>query len=199
MFLKQTSCLFPRENQKVEESLKSLNELQQVNSVKYLGVEVDCNLSWDNHVKQLCRSLSFKVHALRRLSSILNKQLLNTVYKTTIQPCIDYACSVWGNCSDKNRNLILKLQRRAARIVTKQIDYTVSSSELFSELHWQPFEKRRDYFLSILAYQCVHGLAPSRLSNEIEMYFDRHGLNTRNADSLNVVLPKPNIETFKQS
>ena len=40
-------------------------------------------------------------------------------------------------------------------------------------------------------------LAPTRLCNEIEMYFDRHGLNTRNANSLNVVLPKPNIEMFK--
>ena len=69
-------------------------ELRQVNSVRYLGVEVDCNLLWENHVKLLCRSLSFKVHALRRLSSILNKQLLNTLYKTTIQPCIDYGCSV---------------------------------------------------------------------------------------------------------
>ena len=37
------------------------------------------------------------------------------------------------------------------------------------------------------------------LCNEIEMYFDRHGLNTRNANSLNVVLPKPNIEMFKQT
>ena len=31
------------------------------------------------------------------------------------------------------------------------------------------------------------------------MYFDRHGLNTRSANSLNVVLPKPNVTLFKQS
>ena len=37
------------------------------------------------------------------------------------------------------------------------------------------------------------------MCNEIEMYFDRHGLNTRNANSLNVVLPTYNIEMFKQS
>ena len=30
----------------------------------------------------------------------------------------------------------------------------------------------------------VNGLAPDRLGNNIEMYFDRHGFNTRNADSL---------------
>ena len=51
----------------------------------------------------------------------------------------------------------------------------------------------------MLIYKCIHGTAPTRLCNEIEMYFDRHGLNTRNANSLNVVLPKPNIEMFKQT
>ena len=103
------------------------------------------------------------------------------------------------NSSEKNRNLIHKLQKRAARIITKQFDYSVSSTVLFRELKWQLFENRRDYFLSILAYKCIYGLAPSRLCDEIEMYFERHGINTRNYDSLNAVLPKPNSEIFKQS
>ena len=50
----------------------------------------------------------------------------------------------------------------------------------------------------MLMFKCIRGIAPPRLSNEIEMYFDRHGLNTRNANSRNVVLPKPNVTLFKQ-
>ena len=48
-------------------------------------------------------------------------------------------------------------------------------------------------------YKCIHGHAPDRLCNEIEMVFDRHGMNTRNANSLKVTIPKPNIECFKRS
>ena len=174
--------------------------LKQVNCVRYLGVNVDCCLTWDYHVKQLCKILAYKVLSLRRLSSTLNTPVLNVLYKTTIQPCIDYACSVWGNCSAKNRKLILRIQKRAARIVSKQFgSFEVNSAELFNELKWQSFETRRDYFLNMLMYQCIHGTAPARLCNEIEMYFDRHGFNTRNANSLNAVLPKPNVEMFKQS
>ena len=40
-------------------------------------------------------------------------------------------------------------------------------------------------------YKCIHGHAPDRLCNEIEMVFDRHGMNTRNANSLKVTIPKP--------
>ena len=94
----------------------------------------------------------------------------------------------------------MRLQKRAARHVTSNYDYNnISGLDLMKNLSWQTFEDRRDYFLSTLMYQCVHGLAPSRLCNEIEMYFDRHGLNTRNANSLNVVPLKPNIQLYCQS
>jgi len=176
------------------------NQIQQVDCVKYLGVYVDCNLLWDNHVKQLCKSVSYKLFSLRRLSTSFDTPILNVLYKTTILPCIDYACSVWGNCSVKNRELIYRLQKRAARIVLKKFNpMEVESTEFIRNLKWQSFEKRRDYFLNVLMYKCIHGNAPERLCNEIEMYFDRHGFNTRNADSLNVVVPKPQIELFKQS
>ena len=48
-------------------------------------------------------------------------------------------------------------------------------------------------------YNCIHGHAPIRLCNSIDMVFDRHPMNTRFANSLNVVIPKPNIEFFKSS
>ena len=48
-------------------------------------------------------------------------------------------------------------------------------------------------------FKCIHGIAPDRLCNEIEMVFDRHGVNTRNANSLKVTVPKPNLECFKRS
>ena len=34
--------------------------------------------------------------------------------------------------------------------------------------------------------------------NELDMVYERHDHNTRNADSLNVVVPKPNLECFKR-
>ena len=107
---------------------------------------------------------------------------------------------MWGNCSSKNREFIHRIHRRASRIVTKHFGARdISASKLFKDLKWQYFETRRDYFVNMLMYRCIHGSAPVRICNEIEMFYDRHGFNTRNSDSLNVVLPKPNTELFKQS
>ena len=57
------------------------------------------------------------------------------------------------------------------------------------------FEQRRYFFLACNMYKCVNGLAPEKLLNNTEMYFDRHGFIHRNADSH----PQPNMECFKQS
>ena len=129
-----------------------------------------------------------------------NRLKFDTLYKTTIQPSLDYASSVWGNCSVNSRKALFRLQKRAARIVSNNFDYINSHGEdIVKQLSWQTLEQRRDFYLACLMYKCVHGRAPSRLCNDIEMYFDRHGINTRNADSLNVVFPKPNVDCFKHS
>ena len=44
-------------------------KLKQVNSARYLGVIIDCHLTWDEHVKQLCKNVAYKIFSLRRLSS----------------------------------------------------------------------------------------------------------------------------------
>ena len=95
---------------------------------------------------------------------------------------------------------LLRTQKRAARIVKNNFNYEETSGiDLMKNLSWPNIEQRRDYFLAKLMYKCVNGLAPLRLCNEIEMYFDRHDFNTRNANSLNVIVPKPNLNSYKQT
>ena len=48
------------------------------------------------------KMLKPKVGIISRLRHILNKNLLNIVYKTIIQPHIDYAITLWGSSSISN-------------------------------------------------------------------------------------------------
>ena len=173
--------------------------IEQVHSIRYLGIEIDDKLLWNNHVRQLTKQLGCKIYLLQKMRKFVNQNVLNFLYLTLIQPCIDYASSVWGHCSSKSLDNLLRLQKRAARVVKSNYDYVNSyGDDLIKELKWKSFEQRRDYFLATLMYKCVYGLAPTRMVNEIEMVCDRHSHNTRSADSLNVVIPKPNRACFKK-
>ena len=121
------------------------------------------------------------------------------LYFSLVQPIIDYACSVWGQCSNNAIDKLSRLQKRAARVVTGNFDYTSSHGEVIvRDLHWQSFQQRRDYFIATMMFKCIHGLAPTHMINELEMVCERHAYSTRNADSLNVVVPKPNLACFKR-
>ena len=174
--------------------------LENVQHIRYLGLEIDENLTWEHHIKGVTKSISAKLNLLSKLAYTLSESMLIKLYLTTIQPCIDYGISVWGNTNNKNKTVIHRLQKRAARIVTNNFDYNaIHGEDIIKQLSWKLFDKRRDYAIACLMFKCFHGTAPSRLCNEIEMVFDRHGYSTRNSDSLNIVPPKVNVKIMKTS
>ena len=60
-------------------------------------------------------------------------------------------------------------------------------------------EERRDYFLAILMFKSIHGLAPAYLCNQVVMNFDVNGYDDKGTDSMNVYLPKFKTDIDKNS
>ena len=59
------------------------------------------------------------------------------LFNALIKPILEYCCTVWGNCSVKNLQRLLQLQKRCARLI---LDATIndSSVERFDKLEWLP-------------------------------------------------------------
>ena len=49
------------------------NKIVFVNKAKYLGLLVKDDLSWDDRILQLCKTMNFYVHVLWRLNKIFPK------------------------------------------------------------------------------------------------------------------------------
>lgn len=126
--------------------------------------------------------------------------MLNKLYRTSIQPCLDYAISVWGHGSQSNRLLIQRMQHKAARIVMGNFDYINTRGEdLVKQLGWQTAEQRRTYFIATLMHKCINGAAPVRLMDELVMSADTHVIPTRLAANGNVHIPEPKCELYRNS
>ena len=76
--------------------------LKQERSMKYLGVYLDQNLSWNEQCDKLCVHIAGKLAVLRRIRSFVKPDLQKLLFEKTIQPVFDYACTVWGNTSQGN-------------------------------------------------------------------------------------------------
>ena len=141
-----------------------------------------------------------KLAVLNRLRKVLNKALLHKQFISCIQTCIDNAVSVWGSCSEQTKDLICRLQRRAARIIAGNFDFiNTRGADLMKDLGWQTLDIRRDYFISTLMYKCIRGNAPVRLTNELIMTADTHDCNTRASTRGVLQVPKPSSELFRNS
>ena len=188
------------EGSKTLDIIRHNEKLDQVSNTPYLGTQLDCKLKWDHHVLKLCKNVSYKLSLLNRLRNTFDKNVLNHLYLSIIQPSMDFAISVWGYCSDANKEMVTRLQHRAARIVTGNRDYiNVRGADLVKEMGWQTIDQRRNYFTATLMYRCINGIAPQRLINELVMSCDTHDIPTRFSENNNVQVPQPNYEIFRRS
>ena len=160
--------------------------LELVENAKYLGMFINCDISWDF----LCQTTYYHISLLRRLCRIFPKNLLLQVYKGYIQPRLDYGITLYGSSTQKNIDLVQRVQNHAARLIMGNFDYINSRGiDLVKSLNLYTIRERRDYFFLTLMFKAIHGIAPNYLSDRIDMHFDIYGYDTREAGSMNVYLP----------
>ena len=136
----------------------------------------------------------------RRLRKILPSALLLNIYKTYVQSKIDYGLSIWGCTTEVNLNRVQRIQNLLARIICNNFDYIHSRGiDLVRSLKLQTIRERRDYFLCVLMFKCIHGLAPHYLSNDVTMHVDIHGYDTRSAENMDLYIPRCAKEIYKRS
>ena len=97
--------------------------LSQVRDCPYLGIQLDQCLKWGAHILNLCKKFASGLSVLNRLRNILSREMLSRQYFLCIRPIIYYAISVWGICLKQLKDMITRLQHRAARIVTGIFDF----------------------------------------------------------------------------
>ena len=125
-------------------------QIEWVNKAKYLGLLVKDDLNWYDHILQPSKSMNYYVHVLRTLNKIFPKQLLLRIYKSYIQPKLDYGLSIWGYTTKRNLDRVQRIQNFCARIICKNYDYiNTRGTDHVESLGIQTICQRRYYFLKV--------------------------------------------------
>ena len=86
---------------------------------KLLGVNLDKNLTFNEHVSALCKKAGNKVTALSRLVKFMLLQKRRILLKTFIESQFSYCPLIWMFCSRKLNRRINHIHERALRLVYK--------------------------------------------------------------------------------
>ena len=167
-------------------------DIECVQSARYLGIYPDSNLKWSDHISHLCSTISPKIGLLGRLKHLLPPECVKLVYKSIIQPHIDYCITVWGFADNKYINKVQSLQNRAARIITGKYDWSTRGIDLVKELGWQNVRERRDYFTALLVHKAIHNNAPAMIQDLFTLSNEINLRQTRSTEANTLYVPRVN-------
>ena len=132
---KTNSMLGKRLAKKMEQSTLQLQvnstELEQMNSHILLGVTIDSQLTFDQHVENLCTKLSQRIVVLRKIRHFLPLDQRKLCDQADNAVCIN---RIWTSCSVENMQKVFKLQKCAACVILG-----ANTKENSVQLDWVPF------------------------------------------------------------
>ena len=107
-------------------------KLKRVDKTKFLGVTIDENLSWKNHIDGITKTISRNIGMINKLKFIIPERILHTLYCTLVLPYINYGILIWGKACKTYLEKIHKLQKWAVRIISNS-HYRSHSAPFFSK------------------------------------------------------------------
>src|SRR5205814_3320991 len=125
-------CLFTKKRKIPNIELNLGNDsLQQSSELKILGVQFDCRLNFQSHVREkirIIKAISNRLHSTIALSYGPNSNFINISYRALILPIISYAIPVWKSILKFRfiRNKLNSLQRLWALRATRSFRSTAS-------------------------------------------------------------------------
>ena len=150
-----------------------------VHEISFLGVILDDNLTWNQHVSQICKKMARSIGVLSKIN-YLPVNILKAIYHTLITPYLSYCNIVWGFTSNKNINYIYLLQKRAVRIITHS-SFLSPTAPIFKDLSILPIQKMITLQCGTFMFSCHNNCLPIKLQKYFVFNSSFHSYYTRNS------------------
>lgn len=169
--------------------------LMEETSTKYLGVDLQANLTWNQHVNRVTKKANNMLGFLRRNLRYASEETKTQAYVSMVRSNLDYCCTIWNLYQQGQKYQVEMVQRRAARFVTNRFRNTSSVSDMLDHLGWETHETRRTKLQLAVFYKIVHALIAIPASS----YLTPANTRTRAAHSMKYQHYPTSTDCFKFS
>ena len=110
------------------------NSFAVTNQTKFLGIIIDDQLKFSNHLQIVSLKLSKNVGIIYRLKTCIPQKVLIQLYYSLVYPYLSYCVNIWGSTYDAHVKPIEILQKKIVRLITNS-SYYAHTTPLFRELN----------------------------------------------------------------
>ena len=176
--------IFPWQLTKHENlSLKINNEIiNQVNKVKFLGMIIDENLTWQEHINYCSNKMSSGLYAINSSKHLLTREHLKTLYYSLTHSYLNYGLLLWGSSNKRHISKLEIKQNKTIRIINNS-KYNAPAIPIYKGLNILPIAKLFKLQLGKFMYLYSRRELPRPLQNIFCLNSDIHSHNTRNKNA----------------
>jgi len=163
--------------------------LKQEKSIRYLGIYIDCNLSWKDHIEYISRKIKRNIGILSKLRHYINSPALVNLYYALIYPFLIYGVLSWGHTYKTTLQPITVLQKKALRLMDFS-PFCAHTSLIFKKYNILKLSDLVEYCTSIFMYKFKNNILPCNFIDYFKHISEVHSYQTRSATKQNLYLPK---------
>lgn len=169
--------------------------INRVESTKFLGVHLDEQLSWKQHIADISHKLAKNIGIISRIRHFLSKKILLSLYYSLIHPYLTYCNLIWASTYPTRLACLTYLQKRAIRVICN-VPYRAHTKSLFLNLEILPFDCHNKLQVGLFMYKFhTHSLPKS-----FDQWFIRnrevHGHKTRSFNKYHLFSVRTKIRQF---
>ena len=167
--------------------------IEKVSEIKFLGIIIDKNLNWKAHINYIQKKVSKNIAICNKAKWVLNYNALYILYFSLVFPYLTYVLEVWGNNYKTTLQPLVKLQKRAVRIIHKA-DYLEHTNTLFLQSKIIKFLDLVNFYTAQLVFKASRNILPPTIQGQFTER-NSEGYNLRGSGKL---IP-PAIRTTRRS
>lgn len=168
-------------------------EIMEVNSIKYLGIHLQNNLSWNQHIQCLKTKAAQAVGILYKFKNKFEKETKLLIYNALIQSHFNYLAIVYGYKNSADLKSLQRVQNKALKVVSN-LPLTHPTISIYKNIFHTVLPIHGIYKMQLLTYvfKCLHDIG----HHTLQFLRNQHTFNTRNNQNLSVAFCR--LETTKQ-
>ena len=153
------------------------HEIKRTPYIKFLGITLDENLSWNHHIDDVCRKLKSYFHIFYNIREYLSKKEIQSIYYALVYSRIKYGINVYGQAGSTKIDKIQTLQNQLLKVLSEK-NYRHPTEKLHKEFELLLVEDLAKQ--ELLTF--VHNYFSNSLPPVFDDYFDSfdHRYETRN-------------------
>lgn len=181
------SCfsIFHTKNKPIPENLNEIViedvVIKRERCVKYIGLMIDEDLRWKDHVTELLKNLVKYFGIFNQIKDYISVRLARQLYFAFVHSRIKYGIEVYGSCSGTLLQKIQITQNKLLKLLLRKHPRT-STNELHNDLKLLKIGDIHKNSLSLFTHDCLSNRVPVPLQNYFRRRWSQH--NTRQSDQL---------------